>query len=129
MYIEDIDNTELYKKFMLLNPAKGNLKVRCYSASEAIPISGVKVVVSKEIDGMQIIFYEGYTDMSGVIGKISLPVPKLNTDNMEIPAKGVYNLEVSYQDTDLKKYIINVYEGICVLQNILITPDVGENYG
>ena len=64
--------TDLYKKYLVNNPATGYLKIRASSASEAIPISNLKIVVSKKIDTSKIIFYEGVTNESGIIEKIIL---------------------------------------------------------
>ena len=74
-------NTSSYQNFISANPSEGYLKVRASAASQALPISGLKIVVSKIIDGNKVIFFEGTTDSSGVIEKITLPAPKLNTDN------------------------------------------------
>ena len=43
------------------------------------------VVVSKIIDGNNVIFFEGVTDNSGVIDRITLPTPTLKTDDLIAP--------------------------------------------
>ena len=42
-------NSDMYKNFINENPGRGYLKIRAYSASQAVPISGLQVVVSKNI--------------------------------------------------------------------------------
>ena len=119
-------NSNSYKEFMKNNMATGNLRVRAYMASEAIPVSGLKVVVSTVIDDNDVIFYEGYTDESGLTPKISLPVPKLSSDNLAIPEKTVYEIHTTYIPSNLNGvYKVNMYENICVVQNINIIPSQG----
>ena len=73
---ENFKNTEAYRSFMNDNPVNGYLKIRAYGASGAIPISNLKIVVSKIINNTKIIFFEGTTNESGIIDKITLPTPK-----------------------------------------------------
>lgn len=118
-------NTNEYKKFMNDNPSKGYLKLRAYSASEAIPISGVKVVISKIIDNKRVIFYEGLTNSSGLIDKVSLPAPKLVKDNMDVPNKTTYDIAATYKNMN-KVYKVNIYDGVCVVQSINIGPSMED---
>ena len=50
----------------------------------ALPVSGLDVVVSTKYDGMNIIFFRGKTDASGMIENIKLPAPVLG-NNLVIP--------------------------------------------
>ena len=128
IYDEEFNNSLSYQKFKEENNSKGFLKIRAYAGSEAIPIRNVKVVVSTNIDNYKVIFYEGYTNQSGVIDEISLPAPKLNSDNMEKPSKVTYDI-LATTDLEAKPliYKANIYEGICVIQNIFIVPDSRGN--
>lgn len=125
---ENFKNTEAYRSFMNDNPANGYLKIRAYSASEAIPVRGLKITVSTEYEGNTIIFFDGVTDTSGVIEKIILPAPKLNSDNMNVPSRITYDINATYEPNlvDLK-YQVNIYEDVFVIQNINIVP--GSNSG
>ena len=114
---------ETYQKFMEENPVKGYLKIRAYAASEAVPVEGVNVIVSHIIDNNRVIFFEGKTNESGVIDKIALPAPKLNPDNMEKPQNTKYDVEATFNNVKLL-YIVNMYEDICVMQNINIIPEI-----
>ena len=66
----DYVNTESYNNFISNNPSSANLNIRTTAANSAIPISGVRIIVSKEIDGNKIVFFDGETDESGMINDI-----------------------------------------------------------
>ena len=123
-------NSDIYKDFIKENPSRGNLRIRAYTASGALPVSGLKVVISTEYDDSNIIFFEGKTNESGLIEKISLPAPKLITDNLDVPNKTTYEILAIYEKEDLNKvYKVNMYEDVCVIQNINVAPktlDVGD---
>lgn len=124
---ENFKKTDLYKKFMKDNPSNGHLKVRAYAANGAIPISGLKVVVSTNVDDNIIIFYEGVTDDSGLINKINLPAPKLSTNDLTVPKKTEYTITATYLPDNIELiFKVNIYEDICVIQNINIVPKTLE---
>lgn len=123
---KDFVNSELYKSFIIENPGVGFLKIRAFAASQAVPISGMNVQVSKDIGGNKVIFFEGVTNESGVIEKISLPAPRMGTDNMISPVISTYDIDTSYEG-EKRVYKVNVYENIYVVQNINVTPNI--NYG
>lgn len=125
---EQFKNSSTYKNFMRDFPSQGNLKIRAFSASEAIPITNLQIIISTEYEGDKIIFFEGRTDNSGVIEKITLPAPKQVTNNLEIPTKLTYEINAKNDiGTIDKKYIVNMYEDVCVIQNINIIPDMTMN--
>lgn len=122
---ENFVNSTLYQNFIRQNPETGYLKIRAYAASSAIPIDGLKVVVSKVIDNNNVIFFEGYTDSSGIIEKISLPAPILDPNNMNKPGNIIYDLTTTYlPDNVSSKFLIRIYDGIYVIQNINVVPDM-----
>lgn len=122
---DNFKNTNLYINFINDNPKQGFLNIRASSASSAIPVEGLKVVVSKIVDNTNIIFFEGYTDSSGMIDMITLPAPNLNSDNMIKPQNILYDLYATYLPNNYSsKYNIRIYDGVCVLQNINITPQM-----
>ena len=113
-------NSSAYRDFIEKNPGIGHLSVRAYAASGAIPIENLKLVASTIFNGNKIIVFEGFTDESGLIENISMPAPIYDENNLVSPEKIVYNLEASYNPFDfLKKYSINVFDGITVEQNII----------
>ena len=119
-------NSELYRSFINANPGLGFLKIRAYAASQAVPISGLSVQVSKNIGGNRVIFFEGVTNESGVIEKISLPAPRMESDNMLAPVITTYDVGTSYEGEE-RAYKVNVYDNIYVVQNINVTPNI--SYG
>lgn len=122
---KDFVNSDLYRSFISENPGLGFLKIRAYAASQAIPISGMSVVVSKDIGGNKVIFFEGVTNESGVIERIQLPVPR-TLDNMMAPIITTYDISTTY-DGESRIYKVNVYDDIYVVQNINVTPNI--SYG
>lgn len=127
---DEFKKTDTYKEFMSNNPEVGNLRIRAYAASGAVPISGLKVVISKNIDDYNVIFFEGFTNESGVIEKIKLPTPLLNNDNLLVPNYTEYDLTATYMPDNINLlYKINMYEGVCVIQTINIVPKMNRNMG
>ena len=118
-------NTDEYREFMSANPSKGNLRIRAYAASGAVPISNLKIVVRTKINDDMVIFYEGVTNESGIIDRISLPAPKLNPNNLSAPATTTYEIVANYEPNDLTNvYRVNIYENVCVVQTISIVPEL-----
>ena len=123
MFDKNFLSSDIYQRFIKENPDKGGLRIRAYAASEAIPISGLKVVVSTMFENHKIIFFDGYTNESGVIEKITLAAPKNDDNNMSVPSKRVYEIEATYNKDNVKQFFhVNVYPGICIIQTINIVP-------
>lgn len=118
MNINDFMKTSMYSDFINNNPGIGRLKIRAYAASEALPVSGLNIVVSSVVSSVKVVFYEGVTDASGMIPNISLPAPKL-ISNLEIPNTIKYDIEVLNNNS---KFSVNMYDGVCVIQNINFVP-------
>ena len=73
----------------------------------------------------KVIFFEGETNDSGVIENISLPAPKLDISNMMAPNTLVYDVYTIYEPDNIKTlYKVNMYEDVCVIQNINIVPEL-----
>ena len=120
-------NTEIYKKFMEENPGRGILMIRASAAKEAIPISNLDITVSKIIDNYNVIFCKGKTDNSGMLKNISLPTPAQNINDLTIPQSTTYEISANTEDSSIKQiYTISMYNNICVVQNINITPQMNE---
>lgn len=123
MFDKNFLESNLYQKFANENPGKGGLKIRAYAASEAIPISGLKVEVSTIFEENKIIFFDGFTNESGVIERIVLAAPKSDEDNLIIPSKRVYEIRATYEKENVTQiYHVNVYPDICIVQTINIVP-------
>ena len=125
MNINEFMKTNEYVEFIKKNPGIGNLKIRAYAASEALPVSGLNIVISSIISDTKVIFFIGKTDASGMISDIKLPAPSL-IDNLEIPNTIKYDIEASIGNKK-SNFSVNMYDGICVVQNINFIP--GEDYG
>ena len=120
---ESFKNSTLYKNFIDDNPVNGSIRVRAYAASGAVPISGVIIKIQTIYKNSIIVFYEGITDESGITPKIVLPAPRLGDDNLEAPNKLTYDVIAKYpKDKFDATYKVNIYEDICVVQNINIVP-------
>ena len=123
----DFMKTNSYYDFISANTEKGSLKIRAYSANQAVPVKGLRIIVSHIIDNNKIIFFDGYTDDSGIIEKIVLPVPKLNISNMDVPNTISYDISVTDEANNINTtYIVNMYENICVVQNINVVPKLNR---
>ncbi len=118
---EGFKNSNTFKNYLKENPSIGFLKVRAYTANEAIPVKGVIITVFKNIDDAKVVFFKGSTDESGVIEKISLPTSKAGVNNLEAPISTDYILTASYNDKE-RVYNISMFENIYVEQRINITP-------
>ena len=116
-------NTDIYKQYITDNSGEGYLKIRAYAASQALPMSNLKVIVSKNISNNNVIFFDGETNSSGVIEKIALPAPKQNSDDLVIPNSITYDIKVtSNLDNSTNIYRVNIYDNIYVVQTINFVP-------
>lgn len=120
-------STIVYKKFMIENTGRGILNIRASFANQALPITNLKVVVSKEIENYNVIFYEGVTNISGLIEKISLPTPPKENDDLIAPKNTTYKITTLYNNREYT-YVVNMYDGIYVVQNINIVPSNERKY-
>ena len=108
---ESFKNTEIYKQFITENPTEGSLRIRASAANQAIPISGVKIIISTIYNNNKIVFFEGVTNDSGTIERIKLPTPRLVSDNLLNPNKIVYDIEANYVPDNITQfYKVNLYK-------------------
>ena len=122
---ENFINSQIYKDFIKKNPVYGYLTIRAYAANQAVPISNLKIIISTNIDNNNVIFYEGYTNMSGLIERISLPAPKLDINNLNAPNKTTYTITANYEPSNMKNiYKVNMYENVSSIQNINVVPNI-----
>ena len=114
-------NSDIYKRFMDENTGRGNLNIKASFANQALPITNLRVIVSKEIENINVVFFDGVTNISGIIGKIILPTPPLDNDDLVAPKMTIYKITTVYNNKEYS-YNVNMYDGICVVQNINIVP-------
>ena len=120
--------SQLYQEFIRENPSLGFLRIRAYAASGALPISGLRIIISKMIDNNKISFFDGLTNDSGVIERINLPTPKINDNNEVIPKSITYDIE-ALSDNVNRKYVVNMYDNVYAVQNINVVPNINNGVG
>ncbi len=113
----EFKNSSIYQDFIKDNPTNGYLKIRAYAASEALPISNMQVEISKTIGDNKIIFFSGLTDNSGMIERVTLPTPRLEVSDLNIPNNIEYDIKTTYNGIDTI-YKVIMFEGVCVIQTI-----------
>ena len=123
MNIDEFKKSSEYVDFIRKNSGIGKLKIRVYTASEALPVEGLNIVVSSVVNNTKVIFFRGITDGSGMIPTLELPCPSL-ISNLEIPNTIKYDIEVVKNKSI---FSVNMYDGICVVQNINYTGDIYGN--
>lgn len=122
---EEFKNTDLYEDFLKDNNDIGNLKVQVFTAYGAIPIPDTNIVVYKDIEEYRVIFFQGITDISGIISEIKLPAPAMVSSNEETPIYTVYNMIAFNEGYEtLKNYNIGMLGGINVIQYVKMTPEI-----
>lgn len=122
---EKFKQTESYKKFMNNNPDNSFLKIQASKANSAMPVEGVEVIVSHIIDEYKVIFFDGETNESGIIENISLPVPKKDNNDLDIPLSTTYNIEAIYTKENIDVlYKAKMFSGANAIQNIDINPNI-----
>ena len=127
---QEFVNSEIYQNYLRNNPSQGFLKIRAYAASQALPITNLKIVVSKMIDNNKVIFFEGNTNESGIIDRITLPAPRLNQNNLDAPSSATYEITATYNEGNLTNiYRVNIYENIYVIQTISVVPTMNVMAG
>lgn len=117
VFDSEFKNSVFYQDFLKDNPTVGYLKIRAYAASEAIPISNMQVEISKTIGDNKIIFFSGVTDNSGMIERVTLPTPRLEVSDLNVPNNIEYDIKTTYNGVDTI-YKVIMFEGVCVVQTI-----------
>ena len=118
---EEFKNSSTYKTFINNNSGKGVLKIEASTASEAYPLKGVEIIISKVLGNNKIIFYRGSTNDSGIIDEIILPTKEINREINDVSdiVFTTYDLLASYPEYDLsKKYDVTIFDNIKVIQPI-----------
>lgn len=125
---ENFKNSKAYMDFLANNPGEGYLKIRASSTNQAMPISGLKIIVSTIIGNDNVIFFEGVTNESGVIKKISLPTPKSDKDDLIAPKSITYDIEAIAPNNTKSNFQVKMYDGINVIQNINVVPNMSGGF-
>lgn len=119
---ENDDEQYDYKSFLREHPARGMLKVQANTASGAYPISGLRVVVTKDFTDGEHTFYSGITDANGIIDGVELPAPPVvNSLNYELPDKGAgYKLRSFSPEYEDIERDVEIFSGIKTIQPIYV---------
>lgn len=120
---EEFKNSSTYKNYININNGKGILKIEASTASEAYPLDGVEVTISKMLDGNKIIFYKGVTNESGIIDGIVLPTRSIKNEVEDVSdiVFTTYDLVANYPKYNINKmYDVSIFDNIKVIQPITI---------
>ena len=118
---EEFKNTSIYKNFDNLHTGKGILKIEASTASEAYPLSDVKITIYKNLDGNKVIFYEGITNGSGIIDWIILPTRKMNDEVEDVSDILYTTYDLVAKDNKYnveKKYDVSIFDNVKVIQPV-----------
>jgi len=135
---EEFKASSLYKTFINVNNGKGILKVEASTAQDAYPLENVEIIISKMINGNKVIFYQGFTNDSGIIDGIVLPTRKMKKDVNDVSdiIFTTYDLLAKYPKYNIEKiYDVSIFDDIKVIQPVtfpvteLIEGDRDEQQG
>lgn len=121
---EEFKDSSTYKNFININNGKGILKIEASTASEAYPLEGVEVTISKKLDGQKVIFYNGVTNNSGIIDGIVLPTRRIENEVEDVSdiVFTTYDLVANYPKYNMnKEYDVSIFDNIKVIQPITIS--------
>ena len=113
-----------------VNMRRGSLRFRTYTARGALPVSGARVVVFKNIGGKKHVFYSLTTDSSGLTQVMSLPAPPKElseTPDSSVQPYALYDAEITaagYNNVLIRD--LPVFEGVLSLQKVAMVPEVGQ---
>ncbi len=117
---DDIVFYDSYEAFLKDHEGHGILKIRVFAGNGIIPLKDVHISISKVIGKEKIIFFEGYTNDSGVVNEIELPAPKINQQN---PKSATYLVESSHHSYIKKEpSLAFIYDGIKSILEMEMLP-------
>ena len=104
----------------------GYLIVKVSTASGAIPVKDVTVVLQGNDSNNREIFYSLSTNVDGLTEKVSLPAPSVSLSSAPSPSSrpySTYNIDV-YREGYYPQHYTNVpiFSGITAVQNARIIP-------
>lgn len=101
----------------------GSLRVQVFMANRAYPVPSAHVVITGTKNKR--VYFDGYTDTNGVVGRLLLPAPKkiYSQSPQETPPYSQYDIMVSHPKFQSRKYIgVPVFGGVESIQNIQLLP-------
>ena len=118
------------EEFLVDNPRSGFLRVQVFAGEQTFPISNANVVITKNFDRRENIFYEEHTDSSGIMSRITLPAPdrSLSVYPSSLQPYSTYDIVVthpSFNRVIIKNCVI--FDGIETTQLIEMIPGIRPN--
>lgn len=111
---------------MTENQSTGYLIVKVSTASGAIPVENVTVVLQGNDENNGDVFYSLSTNRDGLTEKVNLPAPSVTLSSVPSPSSrpySTYNIDV-YREGYYPQHYTNVpiFAGITAVQNARIIP-------
>lgn len=121
---------EDYADFLAKNTGRGAMSFRVFTAREALPVAGARVIVSKKFGDERYVFFDLLTDSSGETAPQTLPAPdkKLSLDSEnKIQPFSLYDGIVSKDGfIDIILTGIPVFDGVSSVQSSAMVPSEEE---
>lgn len=115
-----------FADFESKNTGRGTMSFRVYTAREALPVIGAKIIITKEIGGEMHTFSTLTTDMSGQTAPITLPAPEKNLSldsGNKIQPFSLYDAVVAKNGFAAIRYTgIPVFDGVNSVQRAAMVP-------
>lgn len=121
-----------YEEFLSQNPGIGALRVQVFSGQQTVPIPNAEVIVTKEFADGEKVFFDGLTDISGIVDNIELPAPARSISESPQPrGDGIqmtlpysqYNVMVKESRHRPQEYThVPIFDGIKSIQPVRMTP-------
>ena len=110
--------------------SSGTLRVRAYTASGALPVSGATVRVFGAMESNRLVAFSSITDVDGQSELFTLPAPLLDLSQAPNPSGlpySLYDLEISAPGYYTKRIRgLTVFPGINSVQLINMIPGSGN---
>lgn len=118
-------------EFLRANPRQGTLRFRAYTARNALPVKGARVVVSKVIGGSRHTFYDLLTDPSGQTPELEMPAPSVElsqTPSVKVQPFSLYDADITAEGyIPVAVRSLPVFEGILSVQRLALVPSAGTD--
>ena len=110
-------------EFLTENSQTGVLRIQAYRAEQALPLPNVKITVSKVLDGQPQVFFQGVTDVSGVLDGITLPAPpRLESQEPgQQDPYATYLLRAELASFQTMEVPVDVFQGIKTVQPVQLS--------
>lgn len=117
---------QTFDEFLKANPTQGSVQFRTYTARNALPVPGAKVVISTQIAGKPYVLYTLTTDVSGQTEEVTLPAPDVGlslTPDSGILPYALYDADITadgFRPVEIRK--LPIFDGILSVQRAAMVP-------